>query len=219
MLYALAHPLVRFLAWIFFRLKVIGEENVPRTGGVIVAANHNSYLDIPLLGCALTRRADNIAKAELFGNRFVAAIFRTLGGFPVQRGDRGDRGAVEEAVRRLRKGHLLALYPEGRRSPDGRLLSPKPGIGMLVARTRVPVVPVYIDGTGKALPPGQRSIRRARVTITFGKPIDFGGRHLDQEAETGVEKKGAGGNRKEVYLEIAEEIMRQIGALRPDPEA
>ena len=219
MLYALAHPLVRFLAWIFFRLKVVGEENVPRTGGVIVAANHNSYLDIPLLGCALTRRADNIAKAELFRNRFVAAIYRALGGFPVQRGERGDRGALEEAVRRLREGHLLALYPEGHRSPDGRLLPPKPGIGMLVARTRVPVVPVYIDGTDKAWPPGQRRIRRAQVTITFGKPLEFGGRLLDHEAENGVEKKEAGGNRRENYLEVAEEIMRQIGALKPNPKA
>lgn len=215
MLYNIAHPLVRFIAWLFFRLKVIGEANVPRTGGVIVAANHNSFLDIPLLGCALSRRADNIAKDQLFKNRWVATLFRALGGFPVRR-EGMDRSALEEAGRRLREGHLLVLYPEGKRSSNGKLRSPKPGIGMLVARTGVPVVPVYIDGTDRAWPPGQRWIRPGKITITFGKPVDFCNRSIAGSHEAKEQKdKNNIEERKETYLQVAQDVMEQIAALRP----
>ena len=215
MLYAIAYVLVWLFAKIFFRLKVIGVENIPRRGGVIVAANHNSYLDIPLLGCSLRRRADNIAKAELFEVGAVSWLFRTLGGIPVRRGTI-DREALNEAVARLRSGHLLALYPEGRRSRDTQLLTAKPGIGLLVARTGVPVIPAYIEGTHRACPPGSRWIRPARVKITFGKPVDLR-RFLSEVPAGGREPKAEGKaeGRKQVYQDIAEEIMRQIGALRP----
>jgi 1-acyl-sn-glycerol-3-phosphate acyltransferase len=210
MLYAIAHPLVWLFARLFFRLKVIGEENVPRTGGVIVAANHNSFLDIPLIGCALTRRADNMAKEELYRNPIVAAFFRALGGFSVRRKG-NDRAALDEAVRRLRAGHLLVLYPEGTRSMDGRLRAPKAGIGMLVARTGAPVVPACIEGTDRAFPPGKRWIRPARVTITFGRPIDFGPLVHLGEGNRGANQ---GESRKETYLAVAREVMRRIGELR-----
>ncbi|MCG3112536.1 MAG: 1-acyl-sn-glycerol-3-phosphate acyltransferase [Candidatus Manganitrophus sp. SB1] len=200
MLYRIAHVVVWTLARLFFRIRVIGESYVPREGGVIVAANHNSYFDIPLLGCVLSRRADNIAKSELFRNRLLAALFRTLGGFPVRRGTI-DRQAIGEAVRRLKAGHLLAMYPEGTRSKDGRLQSPKPGIGMMVALSGVKVIPAYIDGTAPVRP-------FRRVTVVFGKPIDFKGQI--QEIER-VEKEGI--NPKILYATISQEIMSEIAAL------
>lgn len=197
MLYRFAHAVVWTLAKIFFRLKVIGEVNVPKGGGVIVAANHNSYFDIPFLGCSLSRRADNIAKSELFSNRIVAFFFRRLGGFPVRRGTI-DREAIGEAVRRLKGGRLLAMYPEGTRSKDGRLLPPKPGIGMVVAQSGAPVVPAFIRGTGPTRLFGP-------VTVIFGKPIDFRDQiHL-------AEKEGR--NFKEVYVTIAQVVMGQIAQL------
>lgn len=201
--YRIAHVIVWTLARLFFRLKVIGASNVPREGGVIVAANHNSYFDIPLLGCALARRADNIAKAELFQNRLVGAFFRMLGGFPVRRGAI-DRQALSEAIRRLRKGRLLAMYPEGTRSRDGRLQPPKPGVGMLVAQSGAKVVPAYIRGTAP--------VRLFRpVTIIFGTPIDFKG---EIEAIEAAEKEG--GNPKKLYATISQEIMARIAALERD---
>lgn len=200
MLYRIAHVVVWTLARLFFRIRVIGESYVPREGGVIVAANHNSYFDIPLLGCVLSRRADNIAKSELFRNRFLAALFRALGGFPVRRGTI-DRQAIAEAVRRLKAGHLLAMYPEGTRSKDGRLQLPKPGIGMMVALSGVKVVPAYIRGTGPVRP-------FRRVTILFGKPLDFKTRI---EAVERVEKEGI--NPKILYATISQEIMNEIAAL------
>jgi 1-acyl-sn-glycerol-3-phosphate acyltransferase len=197
MLYRIAHVVVYILAKVFFRLKVIGEANIPREGGVIVAANHNSYFDIPFLGCSLSRRADNIAKSELFKNRIVAFFFRALGGFPVRRG-RVDRMAMNDAVERLKAGRLLAYYPEGTRSKDGRLQPAKSGIGLVVIQSGAKVVPAFIRGTGP--------VRLFRpVTVVFGEPLDFKG-----EVEA-AEKEGM--NPKELYVTISQEIMGQIARL------
>lgn len=197
MLYRIAHRLVLIFAKVFFRLRVVGEANVPPEGGVIVAANHNSYFDIPFLGCALARRADYIAKSELFENRLVGVLFRALGGFPVRRG-RIDRMAMHEAVERLKAGRLLAYYPEGTRSRDGRLQPAKSGIGLVAAQSGAKVVPVYIQGTGP--------VRLFRpVTVVFGKPLDF------QGTIAAAEKEGV--NPKELYVTISQEIMGQIAGL------
>ncbi len=200
MLYRIAHGVVWILARLIFRIRVVGESYVPREGGVIVAANHNSYFDIPLLGCVLSRRADNIAKSELFSNPIVAFFFRALGGFPVRRGTI-DRQAIGEAVRRLKAGHLLAMYPEGTRSKDGRLQPPKPGIGMIVAQSGVKVVPAYLRGTAPVRP-------FRRVTVIFGKPLDFK-KEIDQIEH--AEKEGI--NPKMLYATISQEIMNQIAVL------
>lgn len=202
MLYQIAHILVSVFAKFFFRLKVIDVSNVPKEGGVIVAANHNSYFDIPLLGCALNRPADNIAKSELFQIRVIAALFRALGGFPVRRG-RADRKAIEEAVRRLKAGRLLSYYPEGTRSKDGRLQKGKSGIGWVVAGSGARVVPAYIKGTHPT-----RIFRQ--VTIRFGRPIDFNPRlkNLDHK----------GMQAKNFYGTISAEIMEKIAQLEKEQE-
>ncbi len=198
MVYNIAHSVVSFLAKLFFRFKVINEANVPREGGVIVAANHNSYFDIPLLDAALYRKADNMAKVELFANPVIAWLFRTLGGFPIRRGTM-DRAAMEEAVRRLKSGRLLVVYPEGTRSKDGELQAAKPGIGWIVAQSGAAVVPAYIDGT--------RPVRLFNpVTIIFGRPLNFSGR-VD-----GAKKEKM--HPKMLYDTIAREVMTQIAELR-----
>ncbi len=197
MIYKVAHVLVHALARIFFRLKVVGVENVPQEGGVIVAANHNSYFDIPLLGCSLARRADNIAKSELFRNRLIASLFTALGGFPVRRG-RFDRSAIAEAVNRLRADRLLAIYPEGRRSPDGRLQPAMSGIGLLVTKSGVKVVPAYMHGANPV-----RLFRR--VTVIFGEPLDF------KEEIDLAEKEGV--IPKILYARIASKIMTHMTQL------
>ncbi len=203
---------MRLVARLAFRLEVSGAENVPRRGPLIIAANHQSFLDIPLLGCALPRRVDNIAKAELFSNRLVARFFLMLGGIPLRRGS-GDSGAVFEAIHRLRAGRALVIYPEGTRSPDGKIKEAKAGIGMIVAYTGVPVLPALIEGTGSAWGRSVRRIRLVPVRITFGKPIDFRPQiklHGDSKAK---------GDRKVIYERIAREVMRQIDDLRPEPAA
>ncbi len=200
MLYQFAHVLVFFLAKICFSLRIEGVENVPKVGGVIVSANHNSYFDIPLLGCALPRPADNIAKSELFKNKILGHFFRKLGGFPIRRG-KADRLAMNESIHRLKQGRLLSYYPEGTRSKDGNLQSGKPGIGKVVVESGVKVVPAYIQGTHRV-----RLFHSVR--IRFGKPIDF-----SEQIETA---KKEGMHSKTLYGTISTKVMKEISALNDE---
>lgn len=187
------------IARFFFRFEVIGEENIPKEGGIIIASNHISYLDIPFLGCGINRKADFIGKSELFKNRIVGWVFKKLGAFPIKRG-KIDRGAISEAVLRLRKGRVIVIYPEGTRSKDGRLSEPKAGIGMVIARSGAKVIPAFILGTDLVLPKGARWIRFNPVKLYLGRPLDF-------SCLINI-KKG-----RELYREISEEIMRGIEEL------
>jgi 1-acyl-sn-glycerol-3-phosphate acyltransferase len=143
MFYAIVKGMLSVLIWLFFKSKVFGAENVPKEGGVIIASNHVSYLDIPFLACGIKRNVDFIAKSELFRNRVFGWILKRLGTFPVKRGSI-DRWAISEAIKRLGDGRVIVIYPEGARSKDGTLSDPKRGIGMLVALSGARVIPLYL---------------------------------------------------------------------------
>ncbi|MFQ5587570.1 MAG: lysophospholipid acyltransferase family protein [Nitrospiria bacterium] len=183
-------------------MKIFGVEHVPNAGGAIVCANHNSYFDIPFLGCALPRPADNIAKTELFRNKIVGYFFRKLGGFPVRRG-KADHHAMKEALQRLKSGRLLSIYPEGTRSRDGALQKGKAGIGMLVTASGVRVIPAFIQGTQRVRP-------FRRVIVCFGKPIDF------SELIENASKEGM--HTKILYGTIASRVMDEIAILKKQIE-
>lgn len=187
MLYTIAYLFVAIVSRLFFRLRIIGRENIPKEDGVIVASNHLSYLDIPLLGYSIGRRADYMGKKELFSIPLISVLFRMLGGFPIDR-ERLDRTALREAVRRLKSGRVIVIYPEGRRSIDGKLQPGKPGIGIIVRMSGKKVVPVAIQGTDKAMPVGKWMIRPAPVTIKFGKPLDFSDLIKKRDEKESVEK-------------------------------
>lgn len=172
MLYAVLHFLASILARRFFKLRVTGQENIPEYGGVIIASNHLSYLDIPLLACSIKRRVDFMGKKELFTIPIIGLLFRILGGFPLKR-KKIDRGALQEAVKRLEAGRIVVIYPEGKRSLDGRLQPGKPGIGMIVMMSGKKVIPAAIQGTDKAMPVGKWIIRPFPVTVRFGPSLDF----------------------------------------------
>ncbi|MBI5746907.1 MAG: 1-acyl-sn-glycerol-3-phosphate acyltransferase [Nitrospirae bacterium] len=199
MFYSIVKGILSILIWLFFKFRVFGEENIPKEGGVIIASNHVSYFDIPFLACGIARRADFVAKSELFNNRIFGWILKRLGTFPVKRGSI-DRWAISEATKRLRDGRVIVIYPEGARSKDGRLSDPKRGIGMLVALSGAMVIPSFIMGTDSVLPRGARRIRLNPVRLYLGNPLDF--------SSSKNVKKG-----KELYTEISEEIMRAIGDL------
>jgi 1-acyl-sn-glycerol-3-phosphate acyltransferase len=196
--------IVRASARLLFRLQVSGQDHIPRTGGVLIAANHASYLDIPILGCALPRQAAFIGRMDLFSG-IVGTILRYLGWIPIRR-ERVDRKAFDEAVRRLKAGHVVVIYPEGTRSPDGRLQPGKPGIGMIAAAAGCPVVPALLEGTYDALPPGASWIRVRPIKVIFGQPIDFSA-VLEPENED---------TKKVIYQQMSEEIMDRIAALRQE---
>lgn len=162
---------------IFLRLKVYGGENVPTDGGLIVAANHLSLLDPPLVGASLKRRATYLAKRGLFSHPLLGKFVRTFS-LPVDR-DSPKPSTIKEAVKRLRAGELLVMFPEGTRRGGDRT-DAKRGVALMASLGDVPVVPALIEGTDRALPPGAKLIRPARVTVTFGLPL-VRGRSEDQQ--------------------------------------
>jgi len=173
--YIFMGPLLAFLG----RPKVEGLENVPRSGPAILASNHLAVADSFYLPLVVRRRITFLAKAEYFTGkglkgRLTALFYTAAGQVPI---DRTDAGAAESALatahRLLDDGKLLGMYPEGTRSPDGRLYKGKSGLARLALETGVPVIPVAMVGTDVVNPPGSRMWRFGRVTVRFGKPMDF----------------------------------------------
>ena len=165
-------PLAAFFWLLFrliFRLRVSGVENVP-AGGAIIAPNHQSFFDIPLVAMVLAfhgRRTHFMAKSELFRNPVFAWIIRNLVAFPVRRGA-PDRTAIRYAIDRLKQGELVVIFPEGTRSKTGQLKEAEAGLSLIAAKAAVPVVPVGIGGTRRMFSKEQFF---PRVTICFGTPI------------------------------------------------
>ena len=167
-----AQMLARVLTTLLFDLKVYGRENVPAQGGAIIVSNHQGNLDPVVLAVRLNRSVNYIAKSELFEGRIGSWLLRTVfNAFPVRQGA-GDVGAVRETIHRLREGHLLNLYPEGARSEDGQIGPMLRGVGLIVHRAAVPVVPAVIVGSFEAWPI-QRTLFRAKpVRVTYGPPMN-----------------------------------------------
>ena len=161
--------LLRILSSVWFDLKVYGKENVPETGGVLLVANHQSFLDPAVLGVQLRRKASFLAKSELFENPIFGWGIRRCNAFPVRQGE-GDVGAVKETIRRLQEGHMLTVFPEGGRSPDGELQPILNGASLVVRKAQVPIVPVIIEGSFKAWSKDMKIWQRHPIRVMFGKP-------------------------------------------------
>lgn len=170
-LYNLVAVTIRSILRINGGFEVRGKENIPQQGGVLVAANHISYLDPPLVGSLLPRRATFMARKGLFDIPVLGWMISGAA-FPVDR-ERTRPSTIKETVKRLKGGELIALFPEGRRSDSGELMDAKRGVGMIVSLSRVPVVPALIVGSDRALPVNARWLKRARVTLVIGKPIYY----------------------------------------------
>ncbi|MGH7721631.1 MAG: lysophospholipid acyltransferase family protein [Candidatus Dormibacteria bacterium] len=152
---------------------VEGLENVPRRGGALLVGNHVGTVDPPLTG-ALIRRLDvfYMAKSEHFERAGVRWLFRGFHAFPVVRGS-ADRAALRHTLDLLGAGHIVLVYPEGSRSPDGRLREAQAGVGFLARHGAVPVIPVAVWGTEKVLPRGTTRIHRAPVHVRYGRPVSL----------------------------------------------
>lgn len=176
--YQFARGLVRRLVLpMLGGLRVVGSERVPMSGPLLVAPIHLSHIDPPLVSCASPRIVRFMAKEELFRPFLLGPLIRSLGAFPVRRGE-GDTGAIRTAVEILRSGEALLVFPEGTRG-DGRILGEvQPGIAMLAKRSGANVLPVGLCGTERVLPRGASRPRRARMTVVFGEPF-----RLDDLAE------------------------------------
>ncbi|MFD9305019.1 lysophospholipid acyltransferase family protein [Streptomyces sp. NPDC060048] len=195
-------PLLRLL----FRPRIEGLENIPAEGAAIVAGNHLSFSDHFLMPAILKRRITFLAKAEYFTGpgvkgRLTAAFFRSAGQIPVDRsGKDAGQAALREGLGVLAKGELLGIYPEGTRSHDGRLYKGKVGVAAMALGAKAPVVPCAMVGTFEIQPPGQKIPSIRRVTIRFGRPLDFS-RYEGMEGD------------RSVLRAVTDEIMYEVLAL------
>ncbi|MGQ9526103.1 MAG: lysophospholipid acyltransferase family protein, partial [Armatimonadota bacterium] len=187
-LYRFAWRVVR----IFFAvcpMRVVGHENVPQSGPALLAANHVSYLDPPAIGCALERECWFMAKAELFSLPILGPLLPRLHAFPVHRGT-ADRAAIRRCLELLADGKLVTVFPEGTRSPDGRLMKAEAGIGIIALWARAPVVPVALTGTDRALPRHSPFLRPAPITVRIGEPLTFEDLSADRRDRSAVDEVG-----------------------------
>jgi 1-acyl-sn-glycerol-3-phosphate acyltransferase len=171
-LWKLAQCFCRIFTTCCFDLKVFGAEHVPRQGGVLLVANHQSYLDPVLVGVRLPRPLSYIAKSELFENRHAARLLRWLNGFPVRQGSI-DIGAVRETIARLRSGHALTIFPEGSRTFNGEMLPMERGVALVVRRAKVLVIPVAIHGSYQAWPMSRTIFRPRKISLLYGPPMQL----------------------------------------------
>jgi 1-acyl-sn-glycerol-3-phosphate acyltransferase len=153
-----------------YRFRVRGADRIPPSGPAVLASNHDSLLDIPILAVATPRPVWFMAKAELFKGSFSSWFFHVLGGFPVRRAGY-DLAAVRAALAVIGSGRLLGMYPEGTRASF--LQAFLPGAAWVALATGVPLVPVGITGTAQAMPGGSVLPRRSRVVISFGEPMEI----------------------------------------------
>ncbi len=197
----------------FFRARFCNPERVPREGPVVLAANHASYLDPPLIGSGLPRAINYLARESLFRFPIAGSILRSWNVVPVDR-DGGGAAGLKAILARLLEGGAIILFPEGTRTRDGRLQSARSGIGLTVIKSSAPVVPVRVFGTYEAYGRHLPFPRLCAVAVKFGKPIFF--ETLRVESRTCSKPR-----LKEIYQDVADEIMAAIAALEPhaDKEA
>jgi 1-acyl-sn-glycerol-3-phosphate acyltransferase len=189
----------------YFRWRVFGAENVPLTGGVILASNHASFLDPPLVGAGLKRDINYLARESLFRFPGIGALLRSWNSVPVDRDGGGARG-LKKILDRLLAGGGIILFPEGTRTRDGRLQPARSGIGLTVIKSTAPVVPVRVFGTYEAYGRHISIPRPHRIAVKYGAPMDF--EALRAEAKTCDKTR-----LKQIYQQVADEIMAAIAKL------
>lgn len=175
MLYSFLRFIAAVISRVLLGFKAEGLEYIPKKGGFILASNHASYLDPVLLAVACPRKLSFMARHDLFSIPVLSQVISRVGAFPVKR-DSADLSAIKEAMRRVRAGSPLLLFPEGRRRDYSDIQQTYPGIGFLAAKLNVPVVPAFVSGTEKAMPRGARFIRPARVLVRFKQQIVIDGK-------------------------------------------
>ncbi|TCL43696.1 lysophospholipid acyltransferase family protein [Harryflintia acetispora] len=163
MFYRFARNLLHFFFWFAFKIDAEGRENLPKDKGFIVASNHRSNCDPIFIGVMLKPNLTFMAKIELFQLPVIGRLFYWLGAFPVERG-KGDTGAVDFAIKTVEEGKILAMFPEGTRSLDGKLLRPKSGCALIAGASGADVVPTAVCF-------GEKLRFRSHITVKFGKPI------------------------------------------------
>ena len=207
---------VYFAGWCFFRFvykfyfgwRVYNPERVPLTGPVILASNHASFLDPPLVGAGVRRDINYLARESLFRFPVIGWVLRNWNSVPVDR-EGGGAAGLRAILDRLLDGGAIILFPEGTRTRDGNLQQARSGIGLTVIKSNCPVVPVRVFGTFKAFGRHARFPRPcSRIAVKYGQPMWF--KELREEARTCSKPR-----LKEIYQQVADELMVAITKLEP----
>jgi 1-acyl-sn-glycerol-3-phosphate acyltransferase len=194
----------------YFRWRVFNAERVPWTGPVILASNHASFIDPPLVGAGIRRQISYLARDNIFHVPVVGAILRSWEVVPVDR-DGGTGRGLKQILGRLEEGGAIILFPEGTRSRDGQLNPARSGIGLTVIKSSAPVVPARVFGTHEALGPHKLIPRPRRLTVKYGQPLWF----KEERAEAATCSKQ---RIKVIYQEVADKIMAEIAKLEPQSD-
>jgi 1-acyl-sn-glycerol-3-phosphate acyltransferase len=196
--YWLGYNLTRLLSRLFFRFRILHRERVLQSGPVILAVNHQSFLDPPLAGTACDRAIYFLAKKSLMNVPLLGRLLPKVNVIPVNIGG-GDRTALKAVIRVLQAKNCVLLFPEGTRTPDGNLQEPLPGLGLVIAKTRAPVVPMRIFGAFNAWPIHGKLRLFRPITLVVGEPLVFG------EADLAPQEN--------LYRRLSQRVMDAIAAI------
>jgi len=199
MIYFISRNILKMLFKICFRLTIEGAENCPKNGPLIIAPNHASFLDPLIAGFAVPRELNFMARDSLFRNRVFGKILMSVNAFPLKRGG-ADLRAMKLAIDKLCHGKAVLIFPEGTRSKDGNLGTPRAGIGLLAAMSGANILPCYIKGSIDALPKGARFLRFKKISVYIGKPLKFD-----------IKNSYSG---KDSYMQIAVQVTQSINELK-----
>lgn len=197
-IYQLGHSIFKFVGSTFFSFRLVHPERMIDEGPVILAMNHQSFLDPPMAGITCERELYTLARNTLFKNPILGKLLPMINVVPIDPKG-GDSMALKLSVRILRQGDALLMFPEGTRSKDGQLQPAQPGIGLIIAKTLAPVVPMRIFGSYEAMPRTGKAFQASPITIVLGEPIYF----------TKADLQGG----REVYQQLADRVMSAIAAI------
>ena len=197
--YWIGHRLFRAVARGLYDFRIVGAENLRFAGSAIVAANHVSFLDPPFIGQAFDEPLYFFARKTLFDHPLAGWLLKEWQSIPIDR-DKADTASLKATIRLLKSGKKVLMFPEGTRSPDGSLQPAEAGVGLFLAKTGAPVLPVRIFGSYEAYPRGAKFLRPSSITLVVG-------RKYQPELPAGVP------HTRELYQTLADDVMQRISAL------
>lgn len=198
--YNIFYNLAKLLARMIFSMRVIHPERMVESGPLLIAVNHSSFFDPPLAGICSRRGVFYLARKTLLKWPFFGPLFPAMNVIPVER-DGNDMSALREVIKKVKEGNAVLLFPEGTRSLDGDLQPARAGIGLVIAKTGAPVLPMRIFGAYEAFPKKARRFQLSQISVVIGEPIHFS---VEEISDTS----------RETYQLLSNRVMDAIGALK-----
>ena len=198
--YNIFYNLAKLLARMIFSMRVIHPERMVESGPLLIAVNHSSFFDPPLAGICSRRGVYYLARKTLLKWPFFGPLFPAMNVIPVER-DGNDMSALREVIKKVKDGNAVLLFPEGTRSIDGNLQPARAGIGLVIAKTGAPVLPMRIFGAYEAFPKNARRFQLSQITVVIGEPIHFTAEEISNTS-------------RETYQLLSNRVMEAIGALK-----